>query len=399
MRARRGGPAALLLAAVLVLLTGTPVLAAPPIGGGGSSGGSGGGNGGGGGSSSGGGGSNGGGGGPSSEQQVTYIFLPATGSPACGTQNAAGDPMTGVLIRVTLVGDTTLGGTATCVYATPATVTTVVCGLDVQATYRGATGNPAVTPREQVFPGATTRFGSGERTIAACNDSRYADFNTDTSDWGHHTLTVTGRQVRCEAATYRDAAPRIRSCGSPYVSSGMTVLMTTWCGGWEEGHTNRWPWTIDSCKDQPGRGGWSCATPPFTVDGRTGVRELFADGAHHALGFGSGPTAPGIEDAVFRQGRLTEAPDSRPRKPGWEDRATGISDWNVQWWGGSDRDRPWKANASWVFDGFVTVTVPGEITTGVDGSVSVGTTTQRVPVTGSCDADLVITQKRARNSN
>ena len=395
MRARRG-PAALLLAAVFVLLTGAPVLAAPPIGGGGSTGGGGGGSNGGGGSSSGGG---NGGGGPSSVETVTTIFLPATGSPECGTQNAAGDPMVGVLIRVTSAGETTLTGTSTCVYATPAVVRSVVCGLDVAATYTGATGNPAVTPRTQSFPRVVTRFGQGERTIAACNDSRFADFNTDTSDWGHHTLTVTGRQVRCESVTYTNAAPRIRSCGAPYVSSGMTVEMTTWCGGWEEGHTSRWPWTIDGCKDQPGRGGWSCAVPPFTVDGRTGVRQLFADGAHHALGFGSGPRAVGIEDAVFRQGRLTEAPDSRPRKPGWEDRATGISDWDAQWWGGSDRDRPWKANASWVFDGWITITVPGEITTGVDGSVSVGTRTERVPVTGSCDADLVIDQKRARNTN
>jgi hypothetical protein len=210
---------------------------------------------------------------------------------------------------------------------------------------------------------------------------------------------VTGRQVRCEAVTYADAPTRIRSCGTPYESSGMTARITVWCGGWEEGHTNRWPWTADACKDQPGPGSWSCQIPASTVDGRPVPDSLFADGKAHQLAFGAGPAAPGLGGAVFRQGRLVEASASTPKRPAWEETATGVSDWTVRWWGGSQVGRPWQATAAWTVDGTVTYTYPTGVTTGIDGSFTVTTGTATVATTGTCTADLVIHQSRARNTS
>jgi hypothetical protein len=335
---------------------------------------------------------------PSSRESVTTIFLPGPNA-KCPSTNGSGDPLVGVLLRIVVSFETTGEGTAKCVYATPTSVRSIVCGLDIAARYTGVTGNPEATPRTVDFPTTTTSFGAGERTLAACNESQTASFLAEAKDWGHHLLVVSGRQVRCEVVSYADAPTRIRSCGKPYVSSGMTARLTVWCGGWERGHTNRWPWTADACKDETGPGSWSCSIPDPTVDGRPVPERLFADGKAHVLSVGAGPAAPGLGNAKFRQGRLVETKTSTPKRPAWEETATGVSDWSIRWWGGSHYDRSWQAAAAWTVDGTVTYSYPVSVTTRIDSSFTVTSGTATRATIGTCSTDLSIHQSRSRSVN
>ena len=319
----------------------------------------------------------------------------------CPAKNAAGDPQTGINIRTVTAGGVIVSTTTSCVYAIPTAVFDTVCGVDLAAVYVGPTGNRNATPQTVNYPVRQTAWGAGTKTLPACAAGLTARFDAAANGYGHHSLTVTAHQQRCQWATYPTAPPTVRSCGSVYISTAQSVQVTTWCGGWERGTTDHYPWDLTVCQGVGQT--WSCRVPAAQIDGRplTSKSELFADGRQHLLAW-PGVTTVGLGHPSWTAPPvLTAAVGSTPVAPAWEARNAGPDSWTVRWWGPSGYAglQTWQADAVWT----VTGTVQSATVTGwglsPDGQVTVTTGTQTVTAAGRCRGTAAVRQVRAQNVN